>query len=266
MAPVLYELTPVAGAYPCTRKLRRAASPDWMIACLLGSALVAAVAMAVPAGAETLRVAVAANFRSAAEQLLRDYQRESGVAAEISSASTGVLAAQILKGAPFDVFLAADERRPATLIEKGFALAPSQCYAQGELVLLGAGTVEALNVPGQHRLALSNPRTAPYGRAAHEVLDSLGADFADDRLLTASNVQQAFSYYALGVADLALVARALATEEGVPVPPDLHEPILQHAVVVKRSAQRERSLALLRWLAGDTARMTMTELGYRACS
>ncbi|MEM6486187.1 MAG: molybdate ABC transporter substrate-binding protein [Pseudomonadota bacterium] len=266
MARVLYELTSLAEANPRTRKLRRAAASGWMIACLLGSALVAAVAMAVPAGAATLRVAVAANFRSAAEQLLKQYEKESGVAAEISSASTGVLAAQIQKGAPFDVFLAADERRPATLIENGFAVAPSQCYARGELVLLGAPTVAALKAPGEQRLSISNPRTAPYGRAAHEVLTSLGADFADDRLLTASNVQQAFSYYALGVADLALVARALATDEGVPVPPDLHEPILQHAVVVRRSARREESLALIRWLAGDTARMTMTELGYRACS
>jgi molybdate transport system substrate-binding protein len=208
---------------------------------------------------ETLRVAVAANFRQVLEQASETFRRQTGYRVVLSSASTGVLYTQILHGAPFDVYFAADEATPARLAtadRKPF------CYARGRLVLAGSeGSPGALADP-HLSLAIANPATAPYGRAALEVMDR--EEFRSGkarRLLTGSNVIQAYQFWHSGGADLALVPRSLAPE-ATPIPDDWHQPIEQHALALNRGEAVE---AYLNWISSDTVRALIENAGYEPC-
>lgn len=223
--------------------------------------------------ATPLRIAVAANFRAAAALLVADFERATGIASTVTSASTGVLAAQMRRGAPFDLLLAADQERPMALASDGFGLGPARCYALGSLVLLGAdsldGAFTVLARPGT-RIAIANPRSAPYGRAAMRVLsggtDSKIASAQIDRkqIVMGSNVQQALQFYRSGAAELALVARSLSPDEGIPIPPAEHASIAQFALVSAASRQPEAATALLEFILG--AKTALADFGYRACS
>jgi len=134
-------------------------------------------------GADTLRLAVAANFRACFEQLADRYQTETGNRIEPSYASTGILYAQIIAGAPFDAFFSADSKRVEKLVEQGFASAADRItYAFGRLVLWipaareapDARHLAALLEDPRQRLAMANPNLAPYGRAARDTLEHLG--------------------------------------------------------------------------------------------
>jgi molybdate transport system substrate-binding protein len=233
--------------------------------------LVLLLCLAVAGGARAdapLRAAVAANFRAAAEALAEEWQRNGGPPVVISSAATGVLAAQWRHGAPFDLLLAADSERPAALAADGFSTGAPRCYAVGSLVLLGAGKdglAAALANP-ELSIAIGNPRSAPYGAAAMAVLGR--PEFADQgprRILHGASVLQAFQFFASGAADLALVARSLSPREGIAVPDSWHPPIEQHAIIHRDSAQTAQAMAFLDFITGSGARDTLSALGYRPC-
>ena len=216
--------------------------------------------------AGVLRVAVAANFRGAAQALARRFEAQSSVAVLISSASTGVLAAQIRRGAPFDLLLAADTQRPARLHRDGFAASAGACYARGSLVLLGAQNIDSALANAELSVALANPRSAPYGAAALAVLARPGfAGPHQRRLVMGSNVQQAAQFFARGGADLALVARAVARGQGLPIPPAWHPAIEQHALVLSASRQPALARSFQRFITGAVGRAQILSFGYRAC-
>jgi len=218
----------------------------------------------VPAYAgEPLRVAVASNFKPTLERLDPRFQRESGIDVALSGASTGVLATQIEQGAPFDLFFAADRDTPEKL---RIAMAKPEndlfCYARGSLVLAGADDLSALARPGLS-LAIANPVTAPYGRAAAEVLAR--PEFAGGsarKLVRGNNVAQAYQFWRSGAVDLALLPRALAPASAAAVPQDWHAPIEQYALVVRPGAAVDAYLA---WLRSDTVRALVSEAGYEPC-
>jgi molybdate transport system substrate-binding protein len=217
--------------------------------------LVAGHAMA----GDTLRVAVAANFRQVLAEANVLFEQRTGHRVILSSASTGVLYTQILHGAPFDVYFAADReapRRLATPTRQTF------CYARGRLVLAGrAGGLAAMADP-QLSLAIANPATAPYGRAALEVLGREEFSAGEGRkLLKGSNVVQAYQFWYSGGADLALVPRALAPAAPL-VPAAWHQPIEQHAIALRDSEAVE---AYLNWISSDTVRALIHEAGYENC-
>jgi molybdate transport system substrate-binding protein len=214
-------------------------------------------------GAEPLRVAVAANFRHTLEQINARFEAGTGQHILLSSASTGVLYSQILHGAPFDLFFAADRATPLRLAaEIGGS---TFCYASGQLVLIGDnGELGLLANPGLS-LAIANPVTAPYGAAAMDVLAR--PEFAsggERKLVRGNNVAQAFQFWRSGGTDLALVARALAPE-GTPVPEKWHRPLEQHAVVLPRGAASDAAEAYLSWIRSDTVRSQIIEAGYAPC-
>ncbi|EED32236.1 molybdate ABC transporter, periplasmic molybdate-binding protein [gamma proteobacterium NOR5-3] len=219
------------------------------------------------ADAAELKVAVAANFRAAAQEIGNRFSQKTGVAVQISSASTGVLAAQMRRGAPFDVLLAADRARPQALVDDGSSTGPARCYALGSLVLLGADSLDtALSDPNKS-LAIANPRSAPYGAAAMAVLAR--EDFAaasNRRVVRGSNVQQALQFYTSGGADLALVARSLSPDSGVPVPSEWHSRIEQYAVLNARSHNADDARAFLDYLTGPSAAPVLASFGYQPCS
>ncbi len=214
-----------------------------------------------PAVAEPLRVAVAANFRSTLEQVSASFEARTGQQVLLSSASTGVLYTQILHGAPYDLFFAADRATPQLLAaETG---AGTFCYAVGQLVLLG-GELAQLADP-RLSLAIANPATAPYGAAAMDILKRQEfAPGAGRTLVRGNNVVQAYQFWHSGGTDLALVARAVAPK-GMPVPGEWHRPLEQHAIVLSRGKDRQAVEAYLSWIRSDTVRAQIIEAGYAPC-
>ena len=226
--------------------------------------------------AEQLTIAVASNFQSTARQLAAEFTRQSGVAVRISAGSTGKLYGQIVNGAPFDIFLAADVERPALLEESGRAVPGSRfTYAIGTLLLWSrdpsiSDCVQALHELNGSKLAIANPETAPYGRAAREFLRAEGLwDIVEPSLVIGENISQALQFAANGGARLGLVARAQARGPGAPVPScswrvpaDSHAPILQQAVIVRRASDAKLAARFLEFLQGEQARDIIAASGY----
>ena len=226
-----------------------------LITLLLGLLVLSPTSAASP-----LLVAVAANFRATLEDINALYLAAGGAPVRVSSASTGVLTNQALYGAPFHLLLAADAAAPALLAERGVAGEPF-CFAVGQLALAG-GTLAALADPARS-VAIGNPETAPYGRAALEVLAR--PTFSPGRsrkLVRGNNVLQAYQFWRSGAVDLALVARSLVGEDGTPVPADWHQPLLQHGVVLREHPALAAYLAHLR---SDRVRSLILDAGYLTC-
>ncbi len=206
---------------------------------------------------EPLRVAVAANFRGTLDTLNAQYTRQTGQRILVSSASSGALANQVIHGAPFDLFFSADRATPEKLVQQGYGM-QSQCYARGSMVLAG-GDLSALSNP-ELTLAIANPATAPYGRAAMEVLARPGYD-SERPLVRGNNVLQAFQFWRAGAVDLALVAKALAPS-ATPVPAQWYQPLDQHLAILRDSPEAR---AYLQWLGSDTVRQMINNAGYLPC-
>lgn len=214
-----------------------------------------------------LTLAVAANFRAAAEQLGDNFTADTGVDVQVSSASTGVLAAQIRRGAPFDLLLAADRARPQALVDDGSSPGPAHCYALGSLVLLGAESVEDALADASNSIAIANPRSAPYGVAATAVLAR--EEFTQEatrRIVRGANVQQAMQFYASGGTKLALVARSLSPTAGLAIPSSWHPRIEQYAVLNGRSKNKDIAHGFLDYLLSIEAAPVLAEFGYQPCS
>lgn len=242
--------------------------PTPLIRTLATSVALLVLSVSSVAASTPLRIAVAANFREVADAVARQFERERGIPATISSASTGVLASQLQRGAPFDLLLAADRQRPEALHEAGYALDEPVCYTVGRLVLLGTTAQDWPTALGdaQRSLALANPRSAPYGQAALAVLGREHvADATQRRVVMGANVQQAFQFWHSGAADLALVARSLSPTDGVLIPDAWHAPIEQFALINGATGQPEQARAFLAYLLGDAARPLLLARGYEAC-
>ncbi|AQA17218.1 molybdate ABC transporter substrate-binding protein [Halioglobus japonicus] len=214
-----------------------------------------------PAGlAETpLTVAVAANFRPTLEDINARFSAQTGHPVRLSSASTGVLTHQVMRGAPYHLFLAADAAAPALLHDEGLGLRPF-CYATGQLALLG-GPLSQLEAPGLGLdLAIANPDTAPYGQAAMDVLNLKGTQ--PQRLVRGNNVLQAYQYWRTRTVQMALVSKSLAGEAGIAIPAKWHRDLQQHALVIKDHPNLN---AYLEWLRSDTVRQLILDSGYLPC-
>ncbi len=227
------------------------------------------------ASADVVRVGVAANFVAAVTALKPDFERRSGHRLEISAGSTGLLYAQIVNGAPFDVFLAADQERPARLLESGHALAGSRLtYAVGRLVLFSASTQPSADTLAGDvgRLAIANPELAPYGRAAADVLQRLGLqERFGGRIALSQNVAAAYAAAATRSVDVAFVALAHVRSREVPpdggywlVPADWHTPIRQDAIRLASSAANPAAAAFMDYLADPATRERLERFGYES--
>lgn len=218
-----------------------------------------------------LRVAVATNFARPFEEIARAYEEAGGSPVEVVSGSTGKLFAQIENGAPFDLFLAADEERPRLAVEQGLALAGSRfTYAEGRLALVGEGAgrgAEALREGRFEHLALAQPAIAPYGAAAVEVLEALGLRQAlESKQVLGESVAQALQFVDAGAAELGFVAGSQVLDRRADqrwlVPPELHAPLRQDAVVLARAGPGSEAHALAAFLRGERARAVIEAYGY----
>lgn len=224
------------------------------------------------AGADQVKVAVAANFTAAMKEIAGGFQKATGHTAVLSFGSTGKLYAQIVNGAPFAVFLAADQKRPKLLVDKGKA-SGRFTYATGKLVLWSAKPdfVDAdgrvLSQGDFNHLAIANPKTAPYGAAAREVLDNLGLSARlTPRLVRGDSIAQTYQFVATGSAELGFVALAqvrLNPKGSRWTPPqELYYPIRQDVVLLARGTDQTAALALLEYLKGPEARSVIEQFGY----
>lgn len=221
--------------------------------------------------AEPLRVAVASNFRVAAEELAERFSGQTDIEVLLSAASTGVLVSQIRGGAPFDLLLAADRRRPQILTEQGLSLEQSRCYAQGSLVLLGADLL--VDNPLEHALkggqsiAIANPRSAPYGEAAQVVLKRFEPEGGGQRrVVMGGNVQQAYQFFHSGAAELALIARSLSPTAGLAIPVSWHAPIDQYLLILATTTQPDTARRFADFLTSPPNADLLAAMGYSACS
>lgn len=230
------------------------------------------------AGAEEALVAVATNFAEVMEQLEAGFETETGHDLTVVTGSTGKLHAQIVHGAPFDVFLAADQERPRLLEEDGAAVSGTRfTYAVGRLALwspdpgrIGANGAAVLRKGDFRRLAMANPALAPYGAAARETLEALGLrQRLEDRIVLGENIGQAHAMVATGNAELGFIALSyvLSPRNETPgsrweVPLALHSPIRQDAVLLQRAADNLAAAAFVEWLRGAGARRVIERFGY----
>jgi len=226
--------------------------------------------------AET-QVAVAANLAAPMRQIATLFERDTGHTARLAFGSTGGFYAQIRNGAPFDVLLAADAATPMRLEGEGAAVPASRfTYAVGRLVLWSArrdvvdDRGEILRSAKVGRLAIANPKLAPYGAAAVQALDRLGiAGALRDKWVQGENIAQTYQFVASGNADIGFVALSQVVAQGQIkagsgwiVPETLHDPIRQDAVLLSRGKDNPAALALMRFLRSDTARQLIAEHGY----
>jgi molybdate transport system substrate-binding protein len=230
-----------------------------------------------PAFAGEARVAVAANFTAAAKEIGILFAKATGHKTVFSFGSTGQLYTQITQGAPFDVFLAADEARPEKAIAEGLAVPGSRfTYATGRIVLYSRDKDlvrgEAILSAGKFtRLAIANPTTAPYGAAAVEALKALGVyDAVRGRIVQGNNIAQTFQFVDSGNAEVGFVALSqLAGNFGGSkwiVPQNLYSVIAQDAVLLERGKTNDAALAFLGFLKGPQARAVKERFGYGAGS
>ena len=246
---------------------------SWRRAVLVAVLLQSATA----AQAETVTVAVASNFSVPLAALAIDFERETGHELRVVTGSTGRLYAHIVNGAPFDVFLSADAERPARLEAESRIVPNSRfTYAEGILVLWSADPdiddcLHALRDLGTRRLAIAKPRLAPYGRAARAYLETRELwDAVQQALVTGENVAQAAQFVATRNAALGFVAKSqFNTGLGHPacsyeVPPDLHPPIEQQAVRLRRSDGNNAATAFLDYLKSAAVQRRLVTFGYRS--
>ena len=233
------------------------------------SSLLAACAQ--PNANETVTVAVAANFKSALDVLEADFEDRTNYQLETVVGSTGKLYAQIVYGAPYDVFLAADQERPIRLIGEDQALAGSRfTYALGRLILWGADDPATLATPEIKRIAIANPNLAPYGKAAEQVLSQLNlTEFTETKIVLGENVGQAFAFVRTGNAQVGFVSEAqiISLDSGDTAMSwrphtDLYDPIAQDAVLLTRSAGNPAAIAFTEYLQTDAARDIIAQHGY----
>jgi molybdate transport system substrate-binding protein len=241
---------------------------------LLGIGILALVGAASPAAARgVLTVAAAANARPAFEEIRAAFERQSGIRVVVSYGASGILARQVEQGAPFDLFLSADESFLSRLEERHLVAPGRAAYAEGTLVLATAPgrpkctSIRDLLNPAFARIAVAKPEIAPYGRAAIDALTRSGViDGVRPRLVFAENVRDALRYVESGDADAGFAAESEARETRLArfaVARELYAPIRQEAAVVARSSHPNEAAALLRFLRGPEARAIWARHGYR---
>jgi molybdate transport system substrate-binding protein len=237
------------------------------------------LALAVPgARADSVQVAVAANFSAPVQAIAAQFEKDTGHTLVPSFGATGQFYTQIKNGAPFEVFLAADDTTPARLEREGDTVKGSRItYAIGTLALWSAkeGYVDSqgdvLGSGDYRHLSIANPKAAPYGLAAMQVLEQLKlGDATRARLVEGQNITQAYQFVSTGNAELGFVALSQIYKDGRLtrgsawiVPANLHAPIRQDAVVLARGQDNPAAVALIKYLKGPQAAAIIQSYGYQ---
>lgn len=229
------------------------------------------------AQAAEVSVAVAANFTAPMKKIAAEFEKDTGHKAELSFGATGKFYAQINNGAPFGILLAADDTTPEKIAKEGKGIADSRfTYAIGTLVLWSpkAGYVddkgEVLKTGDYKHIAIANPKLAPYGTAAMEVLSKQGLTAqVQPKAVWGENIAQTYQFAATGNAQLGFVALSQVMENGKiregsawQVPANMHEPIRQDAIILNSAKDNEAAKALMKYLREPKAHEIIKSYGY----
>jgi molybdate transport system substrate-binding protein len=241
---------------------------------LLGALL---ATMAQVANAGEVSAAVAANFTEPVKQIAELFQKETGHTVKLSFGSSGKFTSQIKEGAPFGVFLAADEKTPKLLEQEGLAVGGSRfVYAQGKLVLWSAqpGFVDdkgaVLRKGNYNKISYADPKLAPYGLAAKETLEELGLwNAVQGKLVTGESITQTYQFAATGNAELGFIALSQITKDGKVtdgswwvVPAHLYNPIKQSAVQLSAAKDPAAAKAFMAFLKSEKVVAIIRNFGY----
>ncbi|WP_454631756.1 molybdate ABC transporter substrate-binding protein [Bradyrhizobium cenepequi] len=236
--------------------------------------LIAAMLLTVStAHAGEINIAVAANFTEPAKEIAAAFKAKTGHEAVLSFGASGQFYTQITQGAPFQVFLSADDARPRKLAEDGLAVADSRfTYAVGKLVLWSrtpnfVKDEQTLRTASFAKLSICNPLAAPYGAAAVETMQSLGIyQTLRPKLVEGATITQAYQFVETGNAELGFVAASQLTgNDGGSrwlVPQELYKPIRQDAILMKSAAANEAAKGFIAFLRGPEARAVIEKYGY----
>lgn len=243
----------------------------------LAAAALASLICLNTAWADEVQVAVAANFTAPIQAIAKDFEKDTGHTLVAAYGATGQFYAQIKNGAPFEVFLAADDSTPAKLEQEKEIVPGSRfTYAIGTLALWSAkeGYVDAkgdvLKQNTYKHLSIANPKAAPYGLAATQVLDKLKlTEATQGKIVEGQNITQAFQFVSTGNAELGFVALSQIYKDGKVtsgsawiVPSTLHDPIRQDAVILNKGKDSAAAKALVEYLKGPKAAAVIKAYGY----
>ncbi len=216
-----------------------------------------------------LRIAVAANFTPVLKKLLVVFEQQTQIKTQVISGASGAMYLQIKHGAPFDIFLSADSKRPQQLERDNLIVAGSrQTYAVGQLALLTSTLTPSLaslhDIP--KRFAIANPDVAPYGKAAKETLAYLNLwPRYKNRLIKGININQTFAQVRSKAVMSGLVAYSqlvLNNLSGVVIPTNYHQPITQQLVIIKKSQNQEKAKQLSHFLRSKKIQHLISQYGY----
>ncbi len=225
---------------------------------------------------DTLTIATAANMQFAMESLIQAFTSETGISCETAISSSGKLTAQIEEGAPFHVFISADMKYPTRLFENGFSTAEPKVYAYGKLVLWSRidglePSIEVLSDERIRHIALANPKTAPYGAAALEVLTYYQLlDPLAQKLVYGESISQTNQFIISKAAEMGFTAKSVVRSpqmkgEGqwVDIDPSIYSPIAQGVVILKHSGENmPAARAFYDFLFSEKAQRILTDFGY----
>ena len=269
------EISMTQTALPASRFSFQLARSAAVIATVTSSAVLGL--WSVQAQAAEVAVAVAANFTAPMKKIATEFEKDTGHKAELSFGATGKFYAQINNGAPFGILLAADDTTPEKIAKEGKGLADSRfTYAIGTLVLWSpkAGYVDdkgaVLKTGDYKHIAIANPKLAPYGTAAMEVLNKLNlTSQVQPKVVTGENIAQTYQFAATSNAQLGFVALSQVMENGKiregsawQVPANMHEPIRQDAIVLNSAKDNEAASALMKYLRSPKAQEIIRSYGY----
>ncbi len=228
-------------------------------------------------GQQTLNIAAASNLTRVMPELIKAFEEENeDIRVRLSLASTGNIYTQIKNGAPFDLFLAADEARPALLQREGHTRGEPFVYARGNLVLWSSEKVIfvegvfALSSPRYKKIAIANPSHAPYGEAARKVLEEAGLlEVLQKKLIIGENISQTAQFVHTGSAQAGFIAESLLNNPAMQggtalkIPQDTYPPILQRGVIIRRKKGNPAAAEKFRdFLFKDKAKTILKTYGY----
>jgi len=231
----------------------------------------------VPTFAQSIKVAAAANLQSVIKVLGEDFKQKTGMTIEPIVSSSGNLTTQIKNGAPYDVFLSADMSFPEALFNGGFSIKKPVVYARGSLIIcstqdLGFENWEALLKSDKiKKVAIANPKIAPYGKAAEEALQQKGIlDELKPKVVYGESISQVNTYITTAVVDLGFTTQALVKDAGnktrlywKEIDPKLYSPIEQGMVLLKKSENNPDAEKFYQYILSPAAKAIFVEYGYR---
>jgi molybdate transport system substrate-binding protein len=241
--------------------------------------ILATLAFASVVAAQTITVAAAANMKYAVTDIARAFTKESGIDVKVITGSSGKLTQQIMSGAPYDAFLSADVEYPAKLVNGGFTTTPAQVYAYGTLILwsnTGADISKRVAVvtdPSVKKIAIANPKTAPYGIEAINAMKYYKvADDAASKLIIAESVSQVGAYVTTKAVDVGFIAKSIVLSpemknvgKWVEIDPKAYNTIDQAMVGLKNGSSNNQIAAnqFLKFMTSIKAQKILKANGYQ---